>query len=1033
MWKWLSALVLLAGTGLCQDCSTQLSVGTQAWSSNNQTFNYYSLSLNSSVVAPPWQLQVFGEASLSPYTYNWNLSDGNVYGFDDTLLPDDPVHVGFVASGLHDGSPAHIAEVHAALQGCMLSTATASDMGSIESGLQPVSIVDTVLHGTDGQPLKLIGINWFGFETEGGSMVDGLWETSTSLSGDFYTVLYRMKLLGFNAIRLPFSFKNLYSQSQPTSFTTSCSTDNWQTVVQTTIDPDVGYTGPTPEPLLTSSPGICNSYLPNDNTLDRFLFVLRTMAQSSMYIIIDNHLNLDTTLTDNPTLWVQQWQQLAKSIAADPVINPWVLMDIANEPDSLNLRWEAANGLPSMTQYYLAAMDAIANVIPTQVFLIEGLGQVGSAICWGNGYITDQDVIRKTGISDPTPFFTQLLTKPYLTNVALAPHIYGPSISHNTEYSGQSLFSTLSMSMGYLNKQGFCADGHCQPFPIIIGETGSALTDMRDFDFYTSFIQYMNNDGPGNDGLHNDISSTVWWSWNANSGDTKGIVQDDWTTINWLKVQLLQHLQSLTPVYAPNPPEATSPLNTGNSATTESFTGTTIIPAPPVFDTALHGFVLPLTALQAQDTTAFGDFGTILQRMKALGFSAVQIPFKHEQVHLNHTCHLTSNESLLTLTNPPTLNISNITAVNRGALPVVQGAATAPQCNAFAAGLDWITQLMRLSRMVTANGMYVLLQDTDTELALLNPEQWLSDWARIAATMYGAGNHTLLSFVGYSSNQPEIAWHSAGQPGLGELVYTAMRVVHRILPNVLFAIEGVDGYDFDDASDFFRQAVGSGFVNNLIPYSSSGTVDADDAFTELSNKGVCLTDAACQLLPNIALLHDNITTANWFIHTPDETNITWDQINELQQVGLTPWFTNPTAYRLSSNRPTISPTATVESDSATCQCDVRLVAVSSKPPYTFGMHFSFNNLSPATILPPWQFSLTSANIQQVLSGLGFSNEQQSANSYNASATSPGSVLWPSGTSGTSVSKLLIVIADNVTTVGWRVEINGDPCDLLFLD
>ena len=37
--------------------------------------------------------------------------------------------------------------------------------------------------------------------------MDGLWQGPTALTQDFGTVAYRIQLLGFNAIRLPFSFQ----------------------------------------------------------------------------------------------------------------------------------------------------------------------------------------------------------------------------------------------------------------------------------------------------------------------------------------------------------------------------------------------------------------------------------------------------------------------------------------------------------------------------------------------------------------------------------------------------------------------------------------------------------------------------------------------------------------------------------------------------------------------------------------------------------------------------------------------------------
>ena len=68
-------------------------------------------------------------------------------------------------------------------------------------------------------------------------------------------------------------------------------------------------------------------------------------------------------------------------------------------------------------------------VSPTTLFLVEGCGQLGVAMCWGDGFITDHEIIARTGISDPNPFFQTLLGKPYLDNVIISPHYYPPSVS----------------------------------------------------------------------------------------------------------------------------------------------------------------------------------------------------------------------------------------------------------------------------------------------------------------------------------------------------------------------------------------------------------------------------------------------------------------------------------------------------------------------------------------------------------------------------------------------------------------------------
>lgn len=152
----------------------------------------------------------------------------------------------------------------------------------------------------------------------------------------------------------------------------------------------------------------------------------------------------------------------------------------------------------------------------------------------GNGFITDPAIIAQNGFSDPNPFFQQLLTKSYLGNVVISPHWYGSSISLvSSGYSGVELYNKLSTSGGYLTKQGYCSGGTCHQFPIVVGETGSDLQDSRDLAFYESMRKYIKLEGDGDDGRHSAIPSVFWWAFNANSGDTKGVVLDDWTTINW--------------------------------------------------------------------------------------------------------------------------------------------------------------------------------------------------------------------------------------------------------------------------------------------------------------------------------------------------------------------------------------------------------------------------------------------------------------------------------------------------------------------
>lgn len=68
--------------------------------------------------------------------------------------------------------------------------------------------------------------------------LDGLYIGSDTMTGDYATVLYRLQLLGFNAIRLPFSFQVLFNQ-QTTSYTRACTTTSPDDIQNNVTPPGV--------------------------------------------------------------------------------------------------------------------------------------------------------------------------------------------------------------------------------------------------------------------------------------------------------------------------------------------------------------------------------------------------------------------------------------------------------------------------------------------------------------------------------------------------------------------------------------------------------------------------------------------------------------------------------------------------------------------------------------------------------------------------------------------------------------------------
>ncbi|KAK9838511.1 hypothetical protein WJX81_004175 [Elliptochloris bilobata] len=465
------------------------------------------------------------------------------------------------------------------------------------SAEQPVSAVNGKLVGVDGKPLTIRGVNWFGFET-GSTFVDGLWQGPTALTQDFGTVAYRIQLLGFNTVRLPFSFQVLYNMA-PRSFTAQCQAASLASIYASTVRPGdsvpSGVQAPqqaAPSGSTGAADGVCNEQVPNNSVYARFLWVLRFLTHNGFYVVIDNHLSVDNTAVANPQQWAALWAQLLSDIVVDPASKNRVMVDILNEPDARGLGWSGTS--PDMSFLYLMAMDALHQVSPSTMLLVEGNGQLNYAMNWGDGFVTDRNLISQYRLADANKFFGALLAKPYLNNVVISPHYYPPSVSlAQTGYTGSTLWSRMTNSFGYLTKLGY--GGHA--FPVVIGETGSSYANAKDTAMLTDMAKYMNLASGADDGLHAPITNLIWWSFNANSGDTGGIVDNDWLTIMWNKVAWLEAATGLLPWYkagaAPTPPPPATPPPT---TTPKPTTTPEAAPAPPT--------KAPTTAPRATTTPA---------------------------------------------------------------------------------------------------------------------------------------------------------------------------------------------------------------------------------------------------------------------------------------------------------------------------------------------------------------------------------------------------------------------------------------------
>lgn len=420
----------------------------------------------------------------------------------------------------------------------------------------------------DGRPIKMHGINYFGFNNAQ-TMVDGLWAGQTSLTKDFSTQVYRQQLLGFNAVRLPFSFKD-FALPGRTDYN-QCQQASEEEIRRSVTPPSVSASGkafPKPRVPLTVSNGQCNVGMPN-NVFDRFLWVINLYARAGFKVVIDNHVWLeDPTAYEDPKAWVAGWVRLATAIKNDPVSRGVVMFDLINEPDNKKLFWQPRFGRPSITQLYRDAMEAIYKVHPEAIFVLEGTGQIAYAIPSGDGFVTDPGVINsfkgKTfattrytiqGIEDPNEFFKWLVGRPFAQNVIWGPHFYSASVipfALPKQYmEAPGIYKRLSDSFGYLTTKGYCAGGKCLKWPVLLGEFSAPHAGAPgDYATLDALVQYINGAGAAADGRHTPITNWFFWAWNDNTPDTNGgIVKSDWAAIDWSKVDWLRKI-GLKPWYA---------------------------------------------------------------------------------------------------------------------------------------------------------------------------------------------------------------------------------------------------------------------------------------------------------------------------------------------------------------------------------------------------------------------------------------------------------------------------------------------------
>lgn len=341
-----------------------------------------------------------------------------------------------------------------------------------------------------GQVVRLAGVNWFGMEGTNFAP-HGLW------SRGYKEMMDQMKQTGFNTIRLPISNQLFDAGSLPNGIDFSKNADLRGLNGLQVLDKIVAYAG-----------------------------------QIGLRIFLDHHRSDAGAGTEGSGLWytaaypesrfIADWKMLATHYANNPTV---IGADLHNEPHGV-ATW--GSGVAA-TDWRLAAQkagNAILAANPDWLILVEGIESGSSGNYWWGG-----------NLSNAGAYPVQL---DVANRLVYSTHDYPASVFPQTWFSGtnypDNLPSVWDKNWGYLYKNGIA--------PVLVGEFGSKLETASDKLWLEALVKYM---GGGITGgtlpVGQQGPSWTYWSWNPNSGDTGGILADDWKTVNQAKLDLIQPIQ----------------------------------------------------------------------------------------------------------------------------------------------------------------------------------------------------------------------------------------------------------------------------------------------------------------------------------------------------------------------------------------------------------------------------------------------------------------------------------------------------------
>jgi len=358
----------------------------------------------------------------------------------------------------------------------------------------------------NGTEVWLTGVNWFGYNT-GTNIFDGVWACNMQ------NALESIADHGFNILRIPISVELLLS---------------WKNNDYPQANFNQAY----------------NSELVGMNSLEILDYAVQICGENGIKIMFDIHSAETDAMGHMTNLWYtdtisteQFYEALAFLTTLFKDNDTVIAIDIKNEPhgkpNENGAIWNDSDDRNNWKYVAQEAGNIVLDINPNLLIMIEGIeiypididansnfesqDSADYYFCWWGGNLR--------GVKDyPIDFGTPERN----AQIVYSPHDYGPSVYAQPWFSKDFTFESLKAD---------CWDDNwfyiyeSETAPLLIGEWGGFMQGDN-LKWMTMLRQLI---------LENQLHQT-FWCFNANSGDTGGLVKDDFTTWDEEKYEFVKEV-----------------------------------------------------------------------------------------------------------------------------------------------------------------------------------------------------------------------------------------------------------------------------------------------------------------------------------------------------------------------------------------------------------------------------------------------------------------------------------------------------------